>query len=325
MNSFVFGPVPSRRFGRSIGVNPVPFKICNYSCIYCQLGRTRHVQSERCEYFKTSEVVDELRSSLEACHGCADFVTFMGEGEPTLATNLGDMASEAKDFWKGGMALITNGSMFFSPEVRKAAMKFDIISPTIAAGDEKTYRRLHRPHRLFTLDKMLEGLKEFRRDFPGEIWAEVMLVRDVNDSFESLQSIRSAVLSIGADRTFIATPIRPPAEDWVLPPEKEAVDLALELLPGAEDMTYPESGEFTSISEDPVVNILTIAVNHPLREDQVEAILSGDNSEDDIIRILNGLIEEGKLERRRYGGTVFYRAPSTGITRSCACRRPPIK
>jgi len=325
LSDFVFGPVPSRRFGRSLGVNPVPFKTCNYSCIYCQLGRTRHIRSERCEYSPTSEVVDEIRSSLEACHYRADFVTFMGEGEPTLAMNLGDMAHATRDFWKGGMGLITNGSMFFSPEVRETAMEFDVVSPTIAAGDERTYRRMHRPHRSFTLQKMLEGLAEFRRSFPGEIWAEVMLVRGVNDSLESLQSIRSAILSIGADRTFVAAPIRPPAEDWVLPPERVAVDLALEVLPGAEDMTYPESGEFTGISPDPIAHILTIAASHPLRMDQIEAILFAEYSEDEVVRILNGLIEEGRLERKRYGETVFYRAPLPGTNLSRASRGPPTR
>jgi hypothetical protein len=151
-----------------------------------------------------------------------------------------------------------------------------------------------------------------------------MLVR-VNDSLESPPGIRSAVLSIGADRIFIAASIRPPAGDWVLPPEKAAVRLAMEMLPGAEDMTYPESGEFTGISEDLITNILTIAASHHLRMDQVESILSAGNSEDETITILNRLIEEGKLVRRRYGGTVFYRAPPTEINMSRTCRRPPKK
>ncbi len=320
MDSMVFGPVPSRRFGRSLGVNSVPFKACNYSCIYCQLGRTTKLQSERRAYFDTSRVVGEVRSALQALHGQVDFVTFMGEGEPTLALNLGEMVEGIRDHWKGGMGLITNGSLFFLPEVREAAMKFDVVSPTIAAGDERTYRRLHHPHRMCTLGKTLEGLREFRKGFSGELWAEVMLVRGVNDSEGSLQNIRTAVASIGADRTFIAAPIRPPAESGVLPPEGEAVHLALELLPGAVDMTGPEAGEFTSASGDPIAHVLAIAENHPLREDQIMAMLSGGHSGDETRLMLDEMIEKGKLDRRQYGETVFYRAPPGGITMSRTCR-----
>lgn len=302
----MFGPVPSRRFGSSLGVNPVPFKTCNYSCVYCQLGRTSPLRTERREYCSTSQVVDAVRAAIEAAQGQVDFVTFMGEGEPTLASNLGEMVDRVKEFWEGGIGLITNGSMFFLPEVREDVKGFDVISPTVSAGDEMTFRKLHRPHRMFTFGKMLEGLIELRKVFQGEIWAEVMLVRDINDSQESLEKIQKAILSIGADRTFVTVPVRPPAEDRASAPDPEVVRRALRMLPGAVDMTGPEMGEFSASSEDPIAHLLEIAANHPLREDQVSTILSGHFSGDDMATVIEGLVDEKRLERRRYGRTVFY-------------------
>lgn len=312
MDTLVFGPVPSRRFGNSLGVNPVPFKTCNYSCVYCQLGRTSPIRTERREYCSTSQVVDAIQAALEASQGQVDFVTFMGEGEPTLASNLGEMVGKVKEIWDGGIGLITNGSLFFLPEVREDVMGFDVISPTVSAGDEMTFRRLHRPHRRFTFDRLLEGLIELRRAFQGEIWAEVMLVRDINDSHESLVNIQKALLSIGADRTFVTVPVRPPAEARASAPDPDVVRRALGILPGAVDMTGPEMGEFSASSGDPVAHLLAIAANHPLREDQVVTLLSGHFSEHEMASAIEGLVDGKRLERKRYGRTVFYISPPTG-------------
>jgi len=254
-------------------------------------------------------VVEEIRAALEAINGQVDFVTFMGEGEPTLASNLGDMVRRVSEFWEGGVSLITNGSLFSLPDVREDAMGFDIISPTVSAGDEITFRRLHRPHRLFTFRRTLEGLIELRRTFTGEIWAEVMLVSGINDSQESLNNIREAIRSIGADRTYITVPTRPPAEGRISAPEPEVVKQALDSLPGAVDMTDPETCEFIAFSEDPIVHLLAIAANHPLREDQVIRILSSRYSENDVVNAIKMLIDEKELERKRYGRILFYISP----------------
>ncbi len=312
MDALVFGPVPSRRFGSSLGVNPVPFKTCNYSCVYCQLGRTRPLRTERREYYPTSQVVEEIRAALESSKGQVDFVTFMGEGEPTLASNLGDMVRRVSEFWEGGVSLITNGSLFSLPDVREDAMGFDVISPTVSAGDEMTFRRLHRPHRLFTLRRTLDGLVDLRRTFPGEIWAEVMLVRGINDSQGSIDSIREAIRSIGADRTYITVPTRPPAECRISAPEPDVLRRALDSLPGALDMTGPEAGEFEACSEDPIAHLLAIAANHPLREDQVAGILSSRFPENHVADAIKLLVDEKRLERKQYGRTVFYVSPPSG-------------
>jgi len=308
MNVPVFGPVPSRRFGQSLGVNPVPRKTCNYSCIYCQLGKTTGLAADRNEYIGTSEVVDAIRAALEQAPDNIDFITFMGEGEPTLASNLGEMAKAIRSFWDGKLALITNGSLFFLPEVREAAMSFDVVSPTFVAGDERTYRRIHRPHRSCTLSRMVEGMREFRKGFKGEIWAEVMLIQGINDSIESLQVISSLIKEVKPDRIYINTPIRPPSDTKVSPPTRESLQLALQIIEGAIDLSSPEGLEFPA-NQDPISQILTIAANHPLREDQAIHILRKKVSPLEAVKILDGLVAEGRLEKMRHVDTSFYRAP----------------
>ena len=309
MSDHVFGPVPSRRFGRSLGINVVPRKTCNYSCLYCQLGRTLKIQRERALFFSTSEVMADIDRALRDRGDEVDFVTFMGDGEPTLAENLGEISDGVRKIWTGRTALITNGSLFFLPEVRRDSMGFSVVSPTVAAGDEETFRRIHRPGRGFDLEKLLHGLEEFRARYEGQIWAEVMLIRGINDDRRSLEGIRAAVERIGADRVHINTPIRPPCEKGVFPPSKESLRLALEILPRAVDLSAPEQGEFAPPRDHPVVQLLEIAKNHPLREEQALSMLTGNLGSRAATDVLSELVDNGSLERVHHEGITFYRVP----------------
>jgi len=307
MTQYVFGPVPSRRFGNSLGVNPIPMKVCSYSCVYCQLGRTKRPEIERKQYFETKEVVSSILRAIDAAHGMVDFATFMGDGEPTLALNLGEMAQALRGVWDGKISLITNGSLFFLSDVRKDAMRFNVVSPTIAVGDERTFRKIHRAHKKITLELVSNGLRQFSVDFSGELWIEIMLVRDLNDSAESLKSIRDIVESLEPSRIYLNAPIRPPSEPWVKIPSRESIELALELLPDAIDMTRPEEGEFIAISESKIEALLEIAKNHPLREDQAMEILSDGRDALRAAQRLEQLVSEGKLKQTEYEGRKFFR------------------
>ncbi len=309
ISKYVFGPVPSRRFGSSLGVNPLPRKTCNYSCVYCQLGRTPKLQTGRKEHYPTDEVLADVKKVVEQFGDDIDYITFMGDGEPTLAANLGKMAAGVREFWKGKMALITNGSLFMDQSVRDAAAFFDVVSPTISAGDERTFRRLHRPLRSLTFASVLEGLKLLRDEFPGEIWAEIMLVQGVNDSISSLLATRKAIRAVGADRVYVNVPIRPPAESWVLPPTTEALRQVFDIFPDAIDMTGPEEGPFIRNEEEREAELLEIAKNHPLREDQALEILSMALGEESARDSLSKLVTEGKLRSKVYSGKNFYSVP----------------
>lgn len=309
ISEYVFGPVPSRRFGRSLGVSPLPRKTCNYSCVYCQLGRTQHLQTERLSVYPTEAVVKDVGKVIEKYGDSIDYITFMGDGEPTLAANLGEMAEGVRKIWNGKMALITNGSLFHIPEVRALAEYFDVISPTISAGDERTFRRLHRPSRSLTLEKVLAGLQLLRKEYNGQIWAEIMLVRGVNDSLPSLLSLRKIMRDLGVDRIYIAVPTRPPAESWVLPPTKETLRQAFDLFPDAEDMTEPEEGPFIRNEEEREAELIEIAKNHPLREDQALGLLAFAMGEEDARECLRRIVDSGRLQAKDYSGTTFYSVP----------------
>ena len=309
ISQYVFGPVPSRRFGRSLGVNPLPRKTCNYSCVYCQLGRTPRLQTERKVFFQTESVVEDVRKAVERADEEIDYITFMGDGEPTLAANLGDMAEGVRAFWDGKMALISNGSLFHEEEVRRDAEPFDVISPTVSAGDERTFRQLHRPPRSLSMEKVMEGLRLLKKEHPGEMWAEMMLVGGVNDSLTSLLSIRKVLREIGPDRLYVAVPTRPPAEIWALPPSKGSLRQVFDVFPEAMDMTEPEEGPFLRNEEEREAELIEIAKNHPLREDQAFELLSMslglEGARDSILR----MVQEGRLVAVNYEGTTFYRVP----------------
>jgi wyosine [tRNA(Phe)-imidazoG37] synthetase (radical SAM superfamily) len=309
ISKYVFGPAPSRRFGRSLGVNPLPRKTCNYSCVYCQLGRTPKLQGQRVTIYPTQEVLRDVRIAIEELGDSIDYITYMGDGEPTLAANLGEMVSGTRELWKGKMALITNGSMFHLEEVREAVQPFDIISPTVSAGDERTYRRLHRPIRSLNLAKVLSGLERLRQEFQGEIWAELMLVRGVNDSLPSLLNIRKVIRNLGADRVYISVPTRPPAESWVLPPTEETMRQVFDLFPEAVDMTMPEEEPFLRNEGERQAELLEIAKNHPLREDQAMEMLSFAMGEEKACECLREMVEDGRLRKANYGGKTFYTVP----------------
>ncbi len=310
ISPYSFGPVPSRRFGRSLGVNPLPRKTCNYSCIYCQLGRTPKLQTERKVFYPADEVVESVRKAVERADGAVDYITFMGDGEPTLAANLGEMAEGVRTFWDGKMALITNGSLFHDEGVRRDASHFDVVSPTVSAGDERTYRRMHRPPRSLRFEKVVEGLRLLKEEQPGEVWAELMLVGGVNDSLTSLLSIRRTLKEIAPDRLYVAVPTRPPAEDWVLPPTKESLRQVFDIFPEARDMTEPEEGPFLRNEGEREEEIVQIAMNHPLREDQAFELLAMSMGLEGARESLARMVQDGKLVIVHFEGRTFYQVPS---------------
>lgn len=309
ISQYVFGPVPSRRFGRSLGVNPLPRKTCNYSCIYCQLGRTSRLQKERKIFYPAEVVVEDVRKAVDRADGAMDYITFMGDGEPTLAANLGEMAEGVRTFWDGKMALITNGSLFHDEAVRRAAELFDVVSPTISAGDEATYRLMHRPSRSLVLDKLVEGLRLLKDEHHGELWAEMMLVGGVNDSMASLLNIRRVLREIRPDRLYVAVPTRPPAEAWVFPPSKESLRRVFDIFPEAIDMTGPEEGPFLRNEEEREAELVEVAKNHPLREDQALEMLAMSIGPEGARDSLARMVQDGKLAVVRFEGRTFYQVP----------------
>ncbi len=223
----VYGPVPSRRLGRSLGIDLVPFKTCSYDCIYCQLGRTTNKTIELREYVPLDAVLEELTQRLP-CEPAPDYIGLAGSGEPTLHARIGELIDAIKTMTSVPVAVLTNGSMLWSPEVRASLAQADLVMPSLDAGDASTFERVNRPHPGIGFAAMVEGLATFAEGFRGKIWLEVFILRGITDQPDRVRDIASIVRRIRPDRVQLNTVARPPAEADAL----EAVPDALERLRG---------------------------------------------------------------------------------------------
>lgn len=273
---FVFGPVPSRRLGQSLGIDTIPLKTCNWNCVYCQLGRTKPVTNERKEYYPQNEIASEVEEALKAHRpGEIDWVTFVGSGEPLLHASMGWLIRQVKQLTNLPVAVITNGSLLYLPEVRQELAAANAVLPTLDAGTEELYRRINRPHPEVTFARLVEGLIAFRDEYQGKLWVEVMLVQGLNDGPEALREIADVLKRVRPDAVHINLPTRPPAETWVQPPSDESLMLALAILGKVAEVVHPAEGSFDlSGYDDPVEAILAIITRHPMRQEELERALS---------------------------------------------------
>lgn len=310
--ALAFGPVPSRRLGLSLGVNVVPRKICSYNCVYCQLGRTTRLTVERKEYTETdalvSAVKDKLRQSPET-----EYVTVIGDGEPTLASNLADVLEAVSSEWNGRSALLTNGSLLWDPEVSEAAGMFDVVMPTLSAGDSRVFRKLHRPHGSLSFERCVQGLRDFVDGHGEKTWVEVMLVRGLNDDRESLTKIGKMIDDMRPAEVHITAPLRPPSMRSIHPPTRSSIDLAMRLIPGAVDFTYPESTYMPYSGGDAIQHLIDVSGTHPLRRDQAISILAGaERSEEEAAETIDALVRSSALTAlKRDGRMYFVRGPGS--------------
>ncbi len=211
---YLFGPVPSRRLGRSLGVDIVPFKVCTLDCVYCQLGSTTNKTIERREYIPIEPVLAELKDRLD--NGLqADFITLSGSGEPTLNSRLGELINGIRKITNIPVAILTNGTLFHRPDVRADCAKADVVVPSLDAGDEETFRKINRPHRDISIEKLISGLCAFRKEFAGRIWLEVFFVEGLNTDAEQIAKINALIKRIQPDKVQLNTAVRPTAEPGV--------------------------------------------------------------------------------------------------------------
>ena len=272
---YVFGPVPSRRLGRSLGIDPIPMKTCNWNCVYCQLGRSTPVVNERKDYFPPDEIIADVRDALER-HGedGIDWVTFAGSGEPLLHKSIGRIAREVKAMTRVPVALLTNGSFLHLPDVRKEVSVVDAVMPTIDAGSAKMFKQVNRPHPGIKYDTYVDGLVAFAEEYEGKLWLEVMLVKDVNDTEDALREIATALQRIGPDEVHISLPTRPPAEVTAEPPDDEGLLRAVAILGETARVVRPTEAEVDLSGFDSVVDaIIAIVSRHPMRVDEIEDAL----------------------------------------------------
>ena len=210
-DTHLFGPVPSRRLGLSLGVDIVPFKVCSLDCIYCQLGRTTDKTIERKEYVPVEPVLDELKKRLaEGLH--ADFITLSGSGEPTLNSRFGELIDGIKKITSIPVAVLTNGTLLYREDVRADCARADVVIPSLDAGDESVFQKINRPHADISIENVVEGLCAFRNEFSGRIWLEVFFVEGVNTDTEQIAKIKGLIKRIRPDKVQLNTAVRPTAE-----------------------------------------------------------------------------------------------------------------
>ncbi len=294
---FVFGPVPSRRLGRSLGVNNIPFKHCSYSCVYCQLGRTGKLIAERRKFFDPKAIFMEVEKRMKM--GTAgmevDYITFVPDGEPTLDMYLGAEIQLLKEL--GRVAVITNSSLVFRRDVRADLSRADLVSLKVDAVDEELWKRINRPHPSLKLDEILRGMEKFAEEYEGTIITETMLVEGFT-TLESIERIAEFLEVIQPRTAYLSIPTRPPAER-VKAPEWEFVAEAAKIFGRFVEvdlLVEAESGEFGINSRE---DVLAIASVHPLREDILEGYLRKLNLS------ISDLIDE--LEEIEYSGIKYYR------------------
>ena len=308
----VFGPVPSRRLGRSLGIDPVPLKTCNFSCVYCQLGRTRPLARKRKAFFSVSAMLAEVATTLgQAGSDSIDWITFVGSGETTLFSRLGSLIRFVKSMSELPVAVITNGSLLYLPEVRQELSAADAVLPSLDAGSETLYARINRPHSDFSFQQHVDGLTEFRRVYEGRLWMEVMLLGGVNDSPEALRDIAAVLERVAPDEIHISTPTRPPAEPWVELPDRGGLERASSVFGSIAKVLHPIDINLETGMDGELVNaVLTIVSRHPLQEIEVVRFLER-WVPGRVLETLTDLADSGKIKIIERYGKRFWCAADT--------------
>lgn len=207
----IFGPVPSRRLGRSLGIDLVPFKTCTYDCIYCQLGRTTNLTLERREWVPLDSIIAEFKEMLATR---PDFITLSGSGEPTLYSRLDELIDAIRRLTDIPVAVLTNGSLLWQPEVRRQLRDANLVIPSLDAGRPGVFQAVNRPHPEIAFADMLAGLVAFRNEFYGSFWLEVLLLGGYTSTLAEVREISRCVGLISPDKVQLNTVTRPPAEDY---------------------------------------------------------------------------------------------------------------
>ncbi len=305
---YVYGPVPSRRLGQSLGVDPIPFKTCNYNCVYCQLGRACMMQTNRTCFHTSGEILKAVEKKLNDANRRAetvDYLAFVPDGEPTLDARLGKHIQLLRPLGIK-IAVITNASLLWNPDVREDLAKADWVSVKVDAVQQDLWRRIDRPHKALQLDAILDGIARFAAGYDGELTTETMLVRTMNDSVEALGPISEFIAGLHPATAYLSIPTRPPAEPGVRPPHEEAIGRAYQIFREKTDHVeylIGYEGNAFAFTGDAETDILSITSVHPMREDAVVEFLARAEADWSVIE---KMVEQGALVVLSHEGYRFY-------------------
>jgi wyosine [tRNA(Phe)-imidazoG37] synthetase (radical SAM superfamily) len=301
----LYGPVPSRRLGRSLGIDLVPHKICTYDCIYCQIGKTTDKTLVRKEYVPVKEVLEEVRGFLGEEISSIDHLSLSGSGEPTLHSKIRTLIQEIKAITSIPIAVITNGSLLYKEEVRQDLLLADIVLPSLDAVSSEVFLRINRPRLRFSIGKVIEGMVEFRKVYKGQIWLEMLFCKGVNNSKEELLGMKKAIDLIQPDLIHLNTVVRPPSEKWAAPlSQKEMEEIRAFFGKKASIISEFDRHPSSISGKDMKEEILKILGRRPLSLSDLSKGMGIPQNELD--EYIEPLVQGGKIQARIFGGSIYY-------------------
>ena len=307
---YLFGPVPSRRFGRSLGVDLNPYKTCSLDCVFCQLGRTVDKTLKRLEYVPTEEVLYELEQWLKK-DGKADYITLSGSGEPTLHSRFGEVLEFIRSKSTIPAVLLTNGTMLYLPEVRGAAKCADVVKMSLSAWDQESYSRVNRPHTELGFDRLVEGQKAFRAEFKEKLWVEVFLVGGMNSSSEDVCKIAALAQQIHPDRIQLNTAVRPPAEDFAVALSKGHMESLTHLFHPTAEVIAEFKGKHVGRVQTNQGTIFSMLKRRPCTADQIAEVF--DMHFNEVSKYIGILMRSNQIYAERKNSTVYYAAKTKKV------------
>jgi len=301
----LYGPVPSRRLGRSLGVDLVPHKVCTYNCIYCQIGETTQKTIIRKEYVPVNEILNEIETFLREGSSSVDYLSLGGSGEPTLHSEIGRIIEGIKAITSIPVAVITNGALLYDQQVREDLLKADVILPSVDAVSPDVFEKINRPYPGSSIERMIEGLVEFRKAFRGQIWLEILFCKGVNDKPEELKKMKEVIERIQPDLIHLNTVVRPPSEKWAIPLNQREMEEIRAFL-GERASIISEFDRHPSLvsEKDIKEEILKILKRRPLSQSDLSKGMGIPQNELD--QYIKPLIQEGKICPRTFGDSVYY-------------------
>lgn len=309
----VFGPVPSRRLGRSLGIDVIPPKTCSYDCVYCESGRTTHLSVKRETFVSPDQVLNDLEVYFKAHPRGADVLTFSSAGEPTLYEPLGELIrSVKKRFNSFPVIVLTNGSLLWDAEVRRALAAADRVVPSLDAVTQSVFEKLNRPHPRLDLSAVLEGFEAFRREYRGQLHIEIMLAAGYNDDPQQWKAMRKVIDRLDPDCVELNTVVRPPAESGVCGLSVSRMEEAAKYFPREKTsiIGHFRSSAVISTESGLAERIAEMVQRRPCTVDEMAISLSV--SGEDLLRSVTELVRSGRLERSLFGNKEYFRTPSCG-------------
>ena len=305
---YLFGPVPSRRLGLSLGVDILPAKTCNMNCIYCEIGTGKKIYSQAPSSPEPREILNEIKEFSASSKRRFDCLTFTASGEPTLHTDLALLIKEGKRITGKPVTVLTNSSTVSRKDIRETLCLADIVLPSLDAATPETFRKINRPHPDIKIRSIIDGLSRLRKEMDGQMWLEILLVNGINDTEKELLALREATAIIAPHRIQLNTVVRPPAEKWAKPVTKKGMEKIRSFLGEKAEIVIDFNAQVESgcqlILESEILDTLR---RRPLTLQDLNGLFG---RYEQIKKILLRLLKEGDIEERRVQGRVFYAVPN---------------